>query len=200
MGCRGDLVGVGRAGAVARHHHEHHPVGLVQVHPVGYDRDLVFLRICGHEGVAAVQQPAVIPELVVLISGHCRPSLQSGVAEPSLLILFLQADIQDLLAAPVLQPAGACGLGLPVDHPDLVHDRGGQVVEGRALVPEEEGASADGQFVDLLAVEFDFSVVCDLHSRHPLYEVLEHVVGPYLERRRVELDGVLFDDYGIADI
>ena len=129
-----------------------------------------------------------------------RSALEAHVAEPTLLVFLLQADIQHLFPVAVLDAGSARLLAFPVDHADLVHDGRRQVVQGRALVVEEEGPAAHGELVDLLAVEFDLAVLGDLHARHPLQQVLQHRIGPDPEGGGVELDRVLLDDDRVAHV
>ena len=98
----------------------------------------------------------------------------------------------------ILEAGGAGLFAVAVYHPHLVHHRGGQVVQRRALVVEEEGAAAYGDLVDFLSVELHFSIGRNLHAGHAFKEVLEHSVGAHPEGGSVELHGVFFDEDGVA--
>ena len=100
----------------------------------------------------------------------------------------------------ILEAGGAGLFAVAVYHPHLVHHRGGQVVQRRALVVEKEGAAAYGDFVNFLSVELHLAIVRYLHARHAFKEVLEHSVGAHPEGGGVEFHGVFFDDDGIAHL
>ena len=101
---------------------------------------------------------------------------------------------------PILEAGGAGLFAVAVYHPHLVHHRGGQVVQRRALVVEKEGAAAYGDFVNFLSVELHLAIVRNLHARHAFKEVLEHGVGAHPEGGGVELHGVFFDEDGVPHL
>ena len=61
------------------------------------------------------------------------------------------------------------------------------------MVVEEEGPASDGEFVNFLAVELDFSVFGYFHTRHTLQQVFKHRIGAHAERRCVNFHRILFD-------
>ena len=191
--------GEDRVVVCAADHHDN--VGIADILRVADHCHLVLLGIGRYQGITVVQEAAVVPERVFALrrTGR-RAAFEAHVAKPALFVFLLQSDIQHLFPVAVLKAGGARLLAFPVDYADLVHHGRRQVVQGRALVIEEEGPAAHGEFVDFLAVELDLSVLGDLHARHPFQQVLQHRIGPDAEGGGVELYRVFLDDDGVTHV
>ena len=176
-------------------------LGGLHVLPVGKEGELVFLRIGRYQGVPAVQQAAVVTQGLVFLLGNQRGArIHAHVAEPSFFVFFLEGHVQHLFPLGVLHARSPGAFGLAVYHADFVHDGGRQVVEGCGLVVEEEGAASQRKLVNLLPVELHLAVFGYLHARHPLDQVLEHVVGAHAEGRGREFHGILLHHHGVAHV
>ena len=168
---------------------------------VGDEGKLVLLRIGRYQGICAVQQTAVVPQLVFFILGNQRGAgIQAHIAEPSFLVFFLEGHVQHLFPLGVLHARRPGAFRIAVYHADFVHDGGGEVIEGRGLVVEEEGSATHRELVNLLSVELHLAVFGDLHTRHTLDEVLEHIVGAHAEGRGRKFHRILLHHHGIAHI
>ena len=176
-------------------------IRIIHILPIGNHCQLILLRISRHKSISAPEQSAVILERIeTVLSANRGATLEAHIAEPSFLVFLFEADVQHFLPAPVLDARSAGLLAFPVDNPDLVHHRCWQVIQRRALVAEEEGASAHSEFVDFLTIELHRSFVGDFHTRHTLEQILQHRIGSYPEGRSIEFDSIFFDDDWIAHI
>ena len=186
--------------AVLIPHYEYHS-GFIHVQGIAYQGYLVFLVICGNQGVAFEKKATVIAELIPRLAGIYRRSCaQPQIAEPALLIFLLQGYVQYLLHFSVLYARSLGLVGFLVYHAYLVNHGGREIVQRGGLVVEEESPPADGELVYFLPVELDLAFRGDFHAGHTAQKVLEHSIGPHAEGRCIELYGILLYDYGIADI
>ena len=176
-------------------------IGVVDILRVAYHRHLVLLSIGRYQRIPAPEEAPAVPEVLVIgLGSKGGASFDAGIAEPALLVFLLQGHVQHFLAGAVLQAGSPCGLRVAVYHADFVHHGRRQVVEGRTLVVEEEGAPANGELVNFLAVELHLAVFRDFHAGHALQQVLEHGVGAHPEGGGVELHGVFLHHNGIAHV
>ena len=181
--------------------HDENGVRVIDILRIAYHRHLVLLSIGRYQRIPAPEEAAAVTEVLVIGLGReGGATFDAGIAEPALLVFLLQGHVQDFLAGAVLQAGSPRGLRVAVYHADLVHHGRRQVVQGRALVVEEEGAPADGELVYLLAVELHLAVLRDFHAGHALQQVFEHGVGAHPEGGSVELHGVLLHHDGVAHV
>ena len=177
--------GAGSLYALCRHRlevghaavHEHAAALVVQVVQVGVQRQLV--HACppaGHQF-----QP-------VAVVGACAGL---DVAEGADGVLLLQTHVHHVALVVHVALHHLRELAFAVEHLDLVHRVGRQVLERCLGVALEEVAAVDQQVVNLLAVHLDLAVLVQLGAWQLAYQGIEH-------RPLGQVEGVGIVDDGVA--
>ena len=160
--------------------------------------NLVLFVVARYHRVGRIEESAVIHHLFLAVAGQRGAQAAAQIAEPAILEFLLEFEIHHFF--PVRGDARKLlGITHLVDDLHLIDHLGRQVLEGHLRVVEEESLAADGDFLDGLAVVFHRAVAGNLHARHPLEQVFQHLVLPDDEGGGVEDDGVLPHLDGIAD-
>jgi hypothetical protein len=104
---------------------------------------LLLLGVGRYQSIPTPEHLALGPERtrVVLVT-QSGAGLDAKVAEPALVVFFLQGDVKDLFRLTILDARGSGLLAVALDYAYLVHNGSRQIVQRGALVIEEERPAA----------------------------------------------------------
>ena len=157
--------------------HEHTTILVVEIVQIGIQRQLVH-----------ASPPTGRHSQPITVFGSCA-NLDISIGTDG--ILFLQFDIHHVTLVVHVTTSHLCEFALTVEHFDLVHRIGRQVLECRLRIALEEVASINQQVVNLLAVHLDLTVFVQFGSRQLTYQRVEH-------RTFSQIKGIGIIDDGVA--
>ena len=178
--------------------YQHHRVSVHVLSARQHDQ-LFVLAVSGNHCIRIEENGRLPAFQTFLPADRASASRCLHIAEPALLVLFLEHHVHHFL----LVFAGGHsregrGVFVLVYDLDFVDDFGREVLYRHLGVIEEEGLAADSYLVYLFSAHGHASVLCDLHSRHLLQQVLKHIVGAYAESGGIVFQSIPLDRHRVG--